>query len=200
MTRAWILYEDRRARAGSKYPFHDLVLRLVHDRVHERFQLWDLDRMLVANPRKGIGNILSAARTDIERLRSGGAEVIAFVDADQLHNELRRTSLTGSVCATLLKEALRRERPLPQPEWVLLRDNLESVIEALRLCGLREVSNEAFDRATRKKDVEARDIVFTAAAKEVNARARVELLGRVPDLRYLATRIVACLPPDGRSG
>lgn len=189
---AWILYEDRRAPDSSRYPFHDLILRIILDRSPTPIEMRKLERAVQANPRKGSGNL---AKADLEQLSSRGAAVIALVDADKVHKLLPSISPAERRCAVTVTTALRASFPA-QLDWVLLRDNLESVLRSLNARGLTGVPNEAFEHAFVDKDLIARDIVLRAATRDANKAARLALCADVRDLAYLADRIAACLPDE----
>lgn len=181
-----VVYEDSRT-GDDPFALHELVLQLVAD-VSEH-QLWDLRRLVSANPRGPNSQVLKSLAT------IDGAFVIGVLDNDKIRSqpsvrsELERADVppVTATCGDVARAAWAFAGEPAQSVVVLLRENAETVVEAVASC-FPQLDPLILDRARRKK-TDARDIVFQKAAFSGPGTRRC-ILGKVPSLALLRDRIL----------
>lgn len=185
-----VLYEDSSDGAGAAYGLHELVRALVAERVG--VDVYALNTLLRGWPRNGNGNVLR--ERDIDRL-AAKSHVVLVLDRDKVHRLDTGLQATMGFCKT--RDVLMKNRvPLSaqsRVEIVLLNQNTESVIEAVRSCGL-SISQQSYEAAVRHKDLNERDRILAKAALDRGAAGvRKCVLGAMPSLDYLVGKVAARL-------
>jgi hypothetical protein len=183
MSPPWVvvLYEDQRGMRPGFGP-HELLVRLVADRL-PRSDLWRLARGIREHPTRGNAKLLEKVR-DPDRVAPGGEVVVAVLDDDHVRTLL---SLDQSACKSVVLGAIRKPCSSPgRLRIVLLERNVESILEALRPhAGAMGLPPDSFDRAVRRKDINARDRVLREASRQEHRLVRDALLVAMPSLRRL---------------
>jgi hypothetical protein len=175
-----ILYEDQQV-PRKEFGLHKLVKACVFDRVNgARHQveglLWD------ARPMKGAASVLRGCHDDFEGIARWGQPVFAVFDEDRIREALglRRRATEREVLAAI-------QASCPKPELlriVLLKRNLESVIEAAAECD-PSLDRAQVERALRYKKPIDRDLVLASVSREIFRPARDCVLEKVPSLAQL---------------
>jgi len=181
-----ILYEDQRGQRND-FGLHDFVCQCVIDRASLTLDLYQVRKTLIqGNPLKGNGNLRRSCQRDLPRLASQFRKVFAVYDEDRIPQLL---NLHAPTCRRLLCQQLMAGcDPTDSLEVVLLRRNIESVIETIRDSGLISISASIFAEALGKRHL-MRDRVFTRCAIETTPENRAKLLGQLPDLLRLVARV-----------
>lgn len=132
-----VLWEDARGVGAKGFGPHELLLAALADRrvpLDSRDGSWwsvreDLSGRVIANPRKGAGNLRRTLTEHARRLEVFGATVAVF-DRDRVH-ELWKGDESRRLCMTGVKELLREEGAAEEAEIVFLKENMESLLQAL---------------------------------------------------------------------
>jgi hypothetical protein len=190
---ATILYED--ARRGHEYPLHTLVMRMVEDEING--ETWRLLKLVKANPRKGIDNVLR----DIRRahLIAGDGRLLVLVDSDVTASHVRRLSrdISSSLGATPTDEALTTaitglaSETADRVHVFLLQKNMEGLIRTIAACE-PELARNDVRHALRKKHI-SRDVVLAEAAKGQNRPLRECIREHQPGLDGLVKELAGLL-------
>lgn len=181
-----ILYEDS-AGERSEFAFHELVLRCVADRLGREPR--DLKDLVHGLPKKG--NVWRACRQDLPRIARSGRAVFAVFDDDEIRT---MTKLPVDACKTKVVTAIKRGcEPEGALRVVLIVENTESVLEALRAQGAIQGHEGMFADAIERKVLASRDILFKKAVWSLTSEQREILLERVPTLGYLVSKLVTLL-------
>ena len=175
-----VLYEDKRGpRQG--FGLHMLVKACVFDAMNgERHRV---EGMLSDHrPLKGVQALLKACREDIDLIAADGRSVVAVIDDDAIREQLKlpRSATDAQVEREIRKGCKAPDRLL----IVLLKKNMESVIEAAAACD-PGIDAERIDRAIRHKELLERDAILTELSRERARPLRDCVLGKVPSLRVL---------------
>jgi hypothetical protein len=188
--RGWVLYEDSRTAAGD-FKLHELVLRRAQDVLSPQPGYRELLARFGARACKGRDNVLRMCLRDGPKLRRGGAAVFAVLDGDRIHD---LTKLPKHGCVGPHVAAVRAKLPDElDARVVIVRQNIETLIEALRAGpSIPEIADQTFENAL-KKDRTARDGVFMAASRERCRDVRENLAEKVPDFGYLAGKIASVM-------
>lgn len=189
MIPAVVLYEDQRGPT-KEFGLHNLVASCVADRTGET--VWAVKSGLPAIPKKGNGNLLKACRED-EQLAASGRKIVAVFDGDEVRPLLR---LPADACRTLVRERVEEGCPFAgQLVVVLLEDNLESVIEALRRCEGAAPESARAEAERSHGSPESRDRLLNALAYGPERRAvRDCVLREMPSHERLVTTLASLLP------
>ncbi len=103
--RGTILYENSRGTRTRDFGLHLFVCACVSDRTG--VDRWTLaNRQLDGIPRRGWTKVRTSYEEDLDDLRTGGAFVVAVVDADRIHPDLS----SRAVHAGAGEEARERSR------------------------------------------------------------------------------------------
>ena len=130
-------------------------------------------------------------QTDLPKLAKHCRRVFAVYDEDRVPElvGLSRTDCRPLLCGKLVENC----QPADALEVVLLRQNQESLIEAIKSSGLvGRIAPAVYDRALAK-DLMARDSVFIQCATNTDLETRAKLLRSLPDLDRLVTKICAVI-------
>lgn len=189
-----ILYEDQRGER-SDFGLHRFICQLVIDRAALTDSVYVVEKKLIIGiPLKGAGNVRKRCRNDLPRFAKTCKQVIAVYDQDQLAKMLK---LAKDACRKMLCEKLAENcEPKEILEIILVRDNLESIIQDIRASGLMSsISDQVYDGALGKNQI-TRDSVFIQCAI-TDSDTRQKLAERLPDILRIVTRITAVLskPP-----
>lgn len=188
-----VFYEDQRGERGD-FGFHRFICQLVIDRAGIDKDVYKVERSLIEGiPLKGNGNVWRRCMKDLPLLSSRVRKVIAVYDEDKLGKLL---GLTGVQCRMTLRNGLMEPcEPKNAIEVVLIKDNIETVIKAIRDSRLVSFINaKIFDRALGKNQL-TRDSVFIQCALKTDAETRKKLLEKLPDVDRLVTKIVETIQP-----
>ena len=179
-----ILYEDQRGPTRG-FGLHKLVTRCVFDAINgERHRL---EGALDGRPMKGSAKLLATCREDLDDIAADGRAVIAVFDADkagklvQLSGKLKREEIVTKIttnCSSGVRFFV-----------ILLVENMESVVQAVAPCD-PSIDRKLIDSALGK-DLAARDIVLSNAAREEARTVRECALKANPSLQELVTRVTA---------
>lgn len=178
---ATVLYEDQRGPT-NEFGLHRLVVACVWDRVtiaRPELQRFELEKLLKdARPLKGSGNLLTACRRDAQLISHKGQPLFAVFDNDEVRRLLR---LPADAEETVVAQKILEGSTAPERVRVhLLRENMESVVTAVRECA-PSLTPEAVANALAKS-LSDRDIVLRAVAREERRVVRDCVLQRVPSL------------------
>jgi len=186
MTSAVVLYEDQRGPT-KEFGLHNLVASCIADRIGET--VWVVKNALPAIPKKGNGKLLKACRED-EQLAASGRKVVAVFDGDEVRALL---GLPATACRTLIRERVEADCPFAgQLVVVLLEDNLESVIEALRRCEGAPLETAKAEAERSHGSLESRDRWLNALAYDLERQAvRDCVLREMPSLERLVTSLAS---------
>ena len=184
-----ILYEDQRG-SRNEFGLHRFICQLVIDRASLTPSVYEVERRLIrGTPLKGNGNVRRRCQTDLPKLARQCRRVFAVYDEDRVPEliGLSRTDCRPLLCGKLAENC----QPTDALEVVLLRQNQESLIEAIKSSGLvGSIHDSVFGRALAK-DLMARDSVFIQCATNTDPETRAKLLLSLPDLDRLVTKICA---------
>lgn len=188
-----ILYEDS-AGERSEFALHDLVLRCAADRLgREPRHIKDL---IHGVPKKGNGNVWRACRQDLPRIARSGRAVFAVFDDDEVRT---MTKLPIDACKTKVIAAIKKGcEPAEALRVVLIIENTESVLDALRAQGAIQGHDGMFADAIERKVLASRDILLKKAAWLLTPEQRENLIERVPTLGYLVSKLVTLLEEEPR--
>ncbi len=190
-----VLYEDQQGPRNG-FGFHRFVCQYVLDtRPALANDVYHLEKHVIfANPCKGNGNLRRKCRDDLPDLSQRLRKVFAVYDQDKLNTLLK---LEGEQCRRTLRDKLAEScEPKSHLEIVLIKKNLESVIEIIRDSGHADfVSAERFAGALAKK-LNHRDSLFNQCAQQPKT-VRDKLLDVLPDIKRLVTKLVECCPMAG---
>lgn len=188
-----IFYEDQRGPRGE-FGFHRFICQLVMDRTNLPGTVYEVERKLIEGiPLKGAGNVLKKCRKDLPRLANRVKKVIAVFDQDRLPELLR---LSGIPCRPVLRDALLEScNPRGAIEIVLIKQNIESVIKAIRNSGLASFIDEKVFDGALSKNHPTRDSVFIQCATKTTLELRSQLLDQHGDVKRLVTKIVESIQP-----
>lgn len=189
MISAVVLYEDQRG-STKEFGLHNLVASCIADRTGDT--VWAVLPGLLAVPKKGNGNLLKACRED-EQLAARGRKVVAVFDGDEVRPLLR---LPADACRTLVRERIEEGCPFAgHLVVVLLEDNLEGVIEALRLCEGAAPESARAEAERSHGSLESRDRLLNALAYGPERRADRDCVLKVmPSLERLVATLASLLP------
>lgn len=187
--RAVVLYEDQRGPT-KEFGLHNLVASCIADRRGET--VWIVRRQFAAIPKKGNSKLLKACKED-EQLAGSGQKVIAVFDGDEVRAML---GLPTTACRTLIKQKIEAGCPFAeQLSVVLLEDNIESVIAALRRCEGTAPETARAEAERSHGNLESRDRLLNTLAYDVERRAlRDCVLREMPSLERLVSTLAALLP------
>lgn len=142
------LYEDQRGpRQG--FGLHALVKACVFDAFNgERHRV---EAMLGDHrPLKGVQNLLKACREEIGLIAADGRSVIAVFDNDQIRRQLKLPRAAGD---DHVEREIRKGCQTPGLlVVVLLKENMETVLEAAAACDAT-LDAKRIERAVRHKDL-----------------------------------------------
>ncbi len=182
MTRALVtlLYEDQRGDTQG-FGLHALVKACVFDAMNgERHSIEGA--LKDGRPLKGAGNLLRACREDIDLIAPDGRRVVAVFDDDKIRGQLK---LPRSATAERVHKEIRKGCKAPeQLDVILLKDNMESVIDAAGLCA-PAIDKKRIERASKDKDLLERDAILIELSRERERPARACILEKMPSLAAL---------------
>ena len=186
-----VLYEDQRG-SRNEFGLHRFICQLVVDRASLSMSLYQVERHLIQGiPLNGNGNVRKRCLKDLPKLAKQFRRVFAVYDEDRVPElvGLNRTDCRPLLCGKLTENC----QPTDALEVVLLRQNQESLIEAIKSSGLvGSIHDSVFGRALAK-DLMARDSVFIQCATNTDPETRAKLLLSLPDLDRLVTKICAVI-------
>jgi|GEM_PF-2041555 len=195
MRRVCVLYEDQRGPTKG-FGLHELVKACVSDALHEQPR-WRVNAALEDfRPLKGDTKLLEACRRDIDLLAADGRSVVAVFDNDKIRLllKLAASAPDEAVVRAILKGGKMSERL----SIVLLKQNMESVIEAAAQCD-KSLDPKRIKLAVRHKDPLERDALLTELASERARPTRECMLDTLPSLLKLVELLCRLMvPAQGR--
>lgn len=179
---ATILYEDTMLPSPDRsYPLHDLVMRLVEDRIDG--PTWTLRKLVYANPRRGIDKLLRDL--SITSQIAGPGKLLLLVDRDRIASHLR---LDGRASDEEIRAALAARSDAPERiSAFFLYPNLEGLLRSVQRCD-PALLPEVMARALRKQ-LNDRDIVLKEVGRATRLELRSCLLRSQPGLDALRTHL-----------
>jgi len=186
-----VLYEDARDQKTKGFGLHDLVVQCVCDALGRA--PWDVGKMLIGQPKNGANKLRAECQRNMDKLAAKGGWVFAVYDADRIRE---RIGLTVNACRQSVIDRLKDGCACADHlDVVLLESNLESVLHALRAIYPALETDETWRRAIEGKKHDARDLLFTAAAKPspLMRPVREALLAQQPSFARLVARIARVL-------
>lgn len=198
MLRATILYEDQ-ARDGEvkEFGLHNLVIRCVHDRwsVSDRFgdfYAFRRLRVLEGMPKKGNTRLKSACDKDHAKLTRSGPLFVVY-DRDEIYRPLK---IPATACIRSIRDKLLSDCANdPLVRIVLIEQNTESLLEAIRDNRLVARAPDIYTRAIEGKETVLRDEIFNNLAQQNDADNRAALQTSVVSFQYLIDRLIQLLFP-----
>jgi hypothetical protein len=194
--RVTILYEDQRGDTKG-FGLHAFIKACVFDAMNgERHTIEGA--LKDGRPLKGAGNLLRACRDEIDLIAPDGRRVVAVFDDDKIRGQLK---LPRSASAERVhKEILKGCRAPKQLAVILLKDNMESVIDAAGLCA-PTIDKKRIERASKDKDLLERDAILIELSRERERPARACILEKMPSLAALIDLLCEALraAPRGES-
>ena len=191
-----VLYEDKRVQAKGYGP-HELVKACVLDVVDQDDQgdraALMANLSIEARPLKGSGNIYTSCR-NVSLIAPRGQPVVAVLDRDRVHDLL---GLPKPISQQQVEKRLKDESDAPaQLHVCLLEENLESVIEAIKVCAPGQ-NADILARAL-DKEPNAQDVLLRRVAHAPTRAIRECILQRVPSLKAIVELLISLLaPPSG---
>ena len=186
-----VLYEDHRG-PRNEFGLHRFICQLVIDCAALTKSVYEVERSLILGiPLKGNGNVRRKCQKDLPKLARQFCRVFAIYDEDRVPElvGLSRADCRPLLCGKLAENC----QPADALEVVLLRQNQESLIEAIKSSGLVGfIRGSVYDLALAK-DLMARDSVFIQCATHTDPETRAKLLPFLPDLDRLVTKICAVI-------
>lgn len=196
----WVLYEDSLVPGGkpSNYGPHVLLAQCVAERVgalvgrpfgYSGRRL--IQGGLQANPRKGNATLRDEVFRGLSRLTRGARRVVAVYDRDVIHELV---GVADPTCTPAIVGALTPPQADPATlATVLLDANLESLLEALRACGMSPTL--PWSDATRKARgaLQARDRIMHNAAEPQRRALRDCLMQSMPSFEYLVCKVASAV-------
>lgn len=194
----WILYEDQRDDDVKGFGPHQLVVACVADALG--CEPWALKGLLRDKAMKSNSKMRLECQERLDRLVRDGSHVIAVYDADRAC-DVPTPKLAKSSCKQLVVQGLKQGcEPGERLRIVLLEQNIETVLAALRRLGPDLAENATFEVALRHKGSRAaRDNILGKAAAPNRRPLRSSLQHEVPSIAYLVGKIVAILREDLRA-
>lgn len=192
-----ILYEDRRG-PQREFGLHNLVLACVADELGGDVYSLDLASKLDGRPMKGVSNLLKSCRRDVRRLGPRGQRVFALVDDDEIRTQLKHEGVPRNADDVAVIDAIKAPGKCVAPEQlevILLKENTETVIEAVRDCG----AGVSVERALQK-DINARDQVLNHVAWLSTRSIRDCIRRKVHALERLVTALAVLVRAAGSPG
>ncbi|MET0406097.1 MAG: hypothetical protein ABW123_27010 [Cystobacter sp.] len=179
MRKVCVLYEDQRGPTRG-FGLHELVKACVRDVLEEDSRSEVDEALKDCRPLKGTPKLLKACREDIDLIANDGRSVIAVFDNDRIRGDLKlpRTAPDERVI-----QSIRGERGDKRLHVVLLKQNMESVIKAVRRCDV-SLAPARLDAALGK-DLLERDALLMTLAADLKRPIRDCVLGEMPSLREL---------------
>lgn len=183
-----ILYEDS-AGERSQFALHQLVVRCVADRLDREPRTFE--DSLRGYPKKGNANVRRACQQELSRLARDGRLVCAVYDSDEITQLVK---LPARSCKTKIVGALKQNCDATvNLRVVLLIENTESLLIALRDLKVIPDRDAMFADAIDRKNLASRDILFKAAVWQTTPEQRAALLASVPSFGYLIDKVAAAL-------
>jgi hypothetical protein len=185
---AVILYEDQRG-PQREFGLHNLILVCVADELGGDVFSLGLGTKLDGRPMKGVNNVLKSCRKDVQRLSPRGQRVFALIDADEIRTHLKHEGLLPNADDAAVIRAIKAPGKCVAPdqlEVILLKENTETIIETVRICG----AGVSVDLALQK-DINARDRVLNHVAWASGRAVRDCIRGRVAALDKLVVELSA---------
>jgi len=190
-----VLYEDQRDRRGEQFGLHRFAMACLFDRVNGL--RYDVEARVDAQAKKGAGNLLRACREDAALIAADGRRIVAVFDDDHVRDLLGRRLRAGrgaadeEVVSAILDGANVTAETL---QVILLRRSTETVLEAVRDCD-PSLPVEQVERAIRRKDLTARDLVLVAASRGERRAVRDCVLAKVPSFSALVDHLEGVVRP-----
>jgi len=176
-----IYYEDSRT-AGRAFTLHDVVLACVGDDL--RRHGWELKHVVTCKPMNGNSKVLAECSRVGPKLKERHIAVV--LDGDRLDRAL---DLRARYCKREAREAFESRIADRRFELFVLDENIETLLARLEELGdLFPLMREA-----REKDTDARDAVFSKAARLPEAR---RLIREVASFDRLIHHVAAWLVPS----
>jgi len=186
-----ILYEDQADGPIQNFGPHIFVVQCICDRVGGA--VWDFKDRIHPVPLKGNSNVRESCKSHSFKAAKDGRAVFAVYDSDQIRG---LPGLAAAICKTQIKDILLGECPWrKQLKIVLLEKNIESVIDAICECDKTIVQEETWINATKRKRLNARDLILKNAAFQRDRAFRDAVLVKVPSFCYLIDKLVAVYNP-----
>lgn len=176
-----VLYEDQRGPTKG-FGLHELVKACVRDALPEHPR-GRIDAALDdCRPLKGSAKLLEACRRDIDLIANDGRSVVAVFDYDRIHQllQLPKNASDKQVVQAILEGGKRAHRP----SIVLLKRNMESVLQAAAQCD-KSIASDRVKRAVQHKDPLERDAILGELSSDRSRSVRDCILDKVPSLQAL---------------
>jgi hypothetical protein len=155
MRKVCVLYEDRRGPLKG-FGLHELVKACVCDVLAGQPRQDITQALSDYRPLKGDTNLLKACRQDVDDIASDGRDVIAVFDNDQVRKLLK---LPVKASDERVHQEIRKGASSDRLHIILLKQNMESVIEAAHACD-PSIDKKRVDLAVKKKDPLERDAIL----------------------------------------
>lgn len=175
-----VLWEDQRGGITQSFGPHELLCACVADRLVGN-DVWSLRKLISSVPKKGIGNVIKALRTDGSRLADCGP-LLAAIDRDKVYSALRQEERPPTNCLSLVRDALCQIAS-GACQIVLLIQNVETILEeCLKILGQPPLSS--------KPDPNERDTLLREVAYG-SPELRQKLCTAMPSFGRLVDKVVA---------
>lgn len=199
MRRGCVLYEDQRGPTRG-FGLHELVKACVRDALKDSSRR-EVDGALDdCRPMKGMPKLLKACRQDIDLIAGDGRSVVAVFDNDEIRGDLKlpRSATDETVIQRIREGGKHSDRLF----IVLLKQNMESVIHAVRQCD-GSIDPKRLDSALKKSMLD-RDALLNGLTVELKRPIRDCIQEKMPSFRALVELLCRELTPRskarGRSG
>lgn len=194
MRRVCVLYEDQRGPTRG-FGLHELVKACVRDALKDSSRR-EVDGALDdCRPMKGMPKLLKACRQDIDLIADDGRSVIAVFDNDEIRADLKlaRNASDGLVIQRIREGGMHSDRLF----IVLLKQNMESVIQAVRQCD-GSIDPKRLDSALKKNLLE-RDALLNGLTVELKRPIRDCIQEQMPSFRALVELLCQEIAPRSKA-
>lgn len=179
-----VLWEDQRGTQARGFGPHELLLSCLADELAIPREV--LRDHVSSHPKKGVGNVRSALRRDLERLTKSGP-VLAVVDWDQVHDLWKDAKPRPPRCKTGLTDRMRQDAP-GDYELVFFEQNIETLIHAVCRATGRDVP-------TSKPKPDLRDRILARVVWHETEHKRREIRDACPSFDRIVAKTAARLRP-----
>jgi hypothetical protein len=183
-----VLYEDSRAARGVFGPHEFFLGCVADDRVTS---VHALARRASSCPLRGISKLLAALKQldGFDNLVEGGGPILAVVDEDRVREHIPESTAWSAV--QVAQHLVATSSDPSRLMVVLLERNLESLIEAIRQCGEREL--ELIEAALRK-ELNGRDTLLGKVGHDPGRRLIRDCVRRtMPSVESVVVRLRSAL-------
>jgi len=189
---ATVLYEDQQG-PNNQFGLHKFVMRCLCDQCAVAPENeYKVHGAVSSRQLKGDSKVLNALWNDLPNIAGSSESVIAVLDNDRIRDALGLSSQASDdeVYQTI------RDRCAGPVQLVLLKENTESILLAAKECdGIATNDNATYELAVFRKELPARDIIFTKLSKRDAKAIRDCIRDKIGSLTPLIDRLVALLNP-----